>query len=70
VSKCGGTSESRDENRRMCRIALRLKTDFQGKELRERERLGIGDITSVLWQNRLRWYGNVLQKDYDWMYGV
>jgi len=32
-----------------------------------RERLGIDDIISVLQQNRLRWYGHVLQKeDKDW----
>ena len=33
-----------------------------------RERLGIVDITSQLQQNRLRWYGHVLQKeDNDWV---
>ena len=30
-----------------------------------RQRLGIDDIALVLQQNRLRWYGHVLQKDYD-----
>ena len=35
------------------------------KELRER--LGIDDIALVLQQNRLRWYGHVLQKDDDWV---
>jgi len=30
-----------------------------------RERLGIDDIALVLQQNRLRWYGLVLQKDDD-----
>jgi len=33
-----------------------------------RERLRIDDIISVLQQNRLRWYGLVLQKeDNDWV---
>ena len=33
-----------------------------------RERLGLDDIISVLQQNRLRWYGHVLQKeDNDWV---
>ena len=32
------------------------------------ERLGIVDITSLLQQNRLRWYGHVLRKDdNDWV---
>ena len=32
------------------------------------ERLGLDDIISVLQQNRLRWYGHVLQKeDNDWV---
>jgi len=36
-----------------------------GKELRERP--GIDDVILVLQQNRLRWYGLVLQKeDTDW----
>ena len=30
-----------------------------------RDRLGIDDITLVLQQNSLRWYGHVLQKDDD-----
>jgi len=30
-----------------------------------RERLGIDDIALVLQQNRLHWYGHVLQKDDD-----
>ena len=30
-----------------------------------RERLGIDDIALVVQQNRLRWYGLVLQKDDD-----
>jgi len=33
-----------------------------------RERLGLDDIISVLQENRLRWYGHVLQKDdNDWV---
>jgi len=33
-----------------------------------RERLALGDIISVLQQNRLRWYGHVLRKeDNDWV---
>ena len=35
-----------------------VKHRFPSKELRER--LGIDDITLVLQQNRLRWYGHVL----------
>jgi len=44
---------------------IKLKDRFPSKELRER--LGIDDITLVLQQNRLRWYGHVLQKDDDWV---
>jgi len=29
--------------------------------------LSIDDIALVLQQNRLRWYGHVLQKDDDWV---
>jgi len=33
-----------------------------------RERLGLGDIISILQQNRLRWYGHVMRKeDTDWV---
>jgi len=32
-----------------------------------RERLGIDDIALVLQQNRLRWYGDVMRKDDDWV---
>jgi len=45
----------------MC--GVRLKDRLPSKELRER--LGIVDITLVLQQNRLRWYGHVLRKDDD-----
>jgi len=32
-----------------------------------RERLGVDDIALVLQQNRLRWYGHVLQEDDDYV---
>jgi len=49
--------------RRMC--GVKLKDRFPSKELRER--LDIDDIALVLQQNRLHWYGHVLQKeDDDW----
>jgi len=45
---------------------VKLQDTVPSKHLRER--LGLDDITSVLQQNRLRWYGNVLQKeDNDWV---
>jgi len=48
----------------MC--GVKLKDRPPSKELRER--LGIDDITLVLQQNRLRWYGHVLRKeDDDWV---
>ena len=48
----------------MC--GVKLKDRASNKELRER--LGIVDITSLLQQNRLRWYGHVLRKDdNDWV---
>jgi len=47
---------------------VKLKDRFPSNELRKRERLGIDDITLVFQQNRLRWYGRVLQKeDDDWV---
>jgi len=45
----------------MC--GVNLKDRLPGKELSER--LGIDDIALVLQQNRLHWYGHVLQKDDD-----
>jgi len=45
----------------MC--GVKLKDGFPSKELRER--LGIDDITLVLQQNKLQWYGHVLQKEND-----
>jgi len=47
----------------MC--VVKLKDRFPSKELREK--LGIDYIALVLQQNRLRWYGHVLQKDDDWV---
>jgi len=48
----------------MCGIELQDR--FPSKGLRER--LGLDDIILVLQQNRLRWYGYVLQKeDNDWV---
>jgi len=48
----------------MC--GVKLKDRFPNWELKER--LGIDDITLVLQQNRLRWYGHTLRKeDDDWV---
>ena len=48
----------------MC--GIKLKDRLPSKELRER--LGIDDIALVLLQNRLCWYGHMLQKeDDDWV---
>jgi len=45
---------------------VKLQDTVPSKGLRER--LGLDDIISVLQQNRLRWYGHVLQKeDNDWV---
>jgi len=45
---------------------VKLKDRVLNKELRAR--LGIVDITSLLQQNRLRWYGHVLRMDdNDWV---
>jgi len=44
-------------------VIIKLKDRFQSKELREG--LCIDDIALVLQQKRLRWYGHVLQKEYD-----
>jgi len=46
-------------------VALCYKIEFN-KWLREK--LGFDDIISLLQQNRLQWYGHVLQKeDSDWL---
>jgi len=48
----------------MCNV--KVKDTVPSKELRKR--LGIDDIILILQQNRLRWYGHVLQKeDTDWV---
>ena len=48
----------------MCDVSVKDK----GRSSGLRERLGLDDIISVLQQNRLCWYGNVLQKeDNDWV---
>jgi len=48
----------------MCGIKLQDRVPSKGL----RDRLGLDDIISVLRQNRLRWYGHVLQKeDNDWV---
>jgi len=45
---------------------MKLRDRIQSKGLRER--LGLDDIISVLQQNKLQWYGYVLQKeDNDWL---
>jgi len=50
----------------MCDI--KVKDRVPSKELRERERLGLDDIISVLQQSRLHWYRHVLRKkDNDWV---
>jgi len=47
-------------------VNVKVKDRVPSKELRER--LGIDYITLILQQNRLRWYGHVLQKeDTDWV---
>jgi len=48
----------------MCGVKLQDRVLSEGL----RERPGLDDIISVLQQNRLRWYGHVLQKeDDDWV---
>ena len=48
----------------MC--GMKLQDKVLSKRLREK--LGLDDIISVLQQNRLRWYGHVLQKEgNDWV---
>jgi len=48
----------------MCNV--KVKDRVLSKELRER--LGIDDIILILQQNRLQWYGHMLQKeDTDWV---
>jgi len=48
----------------MCNV--KMKDIVPSKE--SRERLGIDDIILILQQNRLQWYGHMLQKeDTDWV---
>jgi len=48
----------------MCLV--KVKDRVPSKELRER--LGIDDVILVLQQNKLQWYGHVLQKEgTDWL---
>ena len=48
----------------MC--GVKLKDRLPNKEVRKR--IGVDDIALILQQNRLRWYGHVLQKvDDDWV---
>jgi len=48
------------------KCVVKLQDRIPSKGLRER--LGLDDIISVLQQNRLQWYGHVLQKEYnDWL---
>jgi len=48
----------------MCGMKLQDRIPRKGL----RERLGLDDMISVLQQNRLRWYGHVLQKEHnDWI---
>jgi len=53
---------------RMVRWMCNVKVNDRVPSKEFRERLGIDDITLVLQQNRLRWYGHVLRKeDTDWV---
>jgi len=45
--------------RGICGVKLQDRVPIKGL----RERLGLDDIISVLQQNRLQWYGHVLQKE-------
>jgi len=48
----------------MCGVKLQYRVPSKGL----RDRLGLDDIILVLQQNRLQWYGHVLQKeDSDWV---
>ena len=57
------------------RAEMRMVRWMRGVKLKDRipstglrDRLGIEDIISVIQQNRLRWYGHVMQKeDNDWV---
>jgi len=47
----------------MCGVKLQDRVPSKGL----RERLGLHDIISVLQQNRLQWYGHVLQKEDNYL---
>jgi len=47
---------------RMVRWMCSLKLQDRVPSKRLRERLGLDDISSVLQQNRLRWYGHVTKR--------
>ena len=48
--------------RKLDECVTKVKDKVPSKELRERKRQGIDDIILVLEQNRLQWYGHVLQE--------
>jgi len=50
---------------RMVRWMCDMKVNGRVSSKELRERLGGGDIISVLQQNKLRWYVHVLQKEYN-----
>jgi len=53
---------------RMVRWMCNVKVKYRVPSKELRERLGIDDIILILQQNRVRWYGHVLQKeDTDWV---
>ena len=54
---------------RMVRLMCGVKPKNRLPSKEPRERLGVDDIALILQQNRLRWYGHVLQKedDDDWV---
>ena len=58
--RCSQRAETRMV-RWMC--GVKVKDRFPSKELTER--IEIDDITLVFQQNRLRWFGHVLQKEGD-----
>jgi len=50
----------------MCGVGLRDRLPGGGLE----ERLGVDDMALVLQRSRLRWCGQVLRDDDDWVGGV
>jgi len=47
----------------MCGVKLQDRIPSKGL----RERLGLGDIITVLQPNTLQWYGHVLRKENNWV---